>query len=282
MEMDLGPVYEQFPRIENPDKRARQTSFFGGNQAWFQRRVAQLAGCGDVAAADCFATIAATRPRWALKLGLRHDKDGRIPYGVWMKFMDGVYDVMGSQQVPFLANQVNRQHSLAKTMKASGSETVRQKGEELEKRRFTNFPAAFGNSVLTYVLGVRRYAAMIHEEVDFFTKSTLFAGREDALLFIREGLAKGVPVVLLTSLNRHELHTYGQDLSGEATVGKNKEPHFMAITAVRQRPSDGETELVISNYGKVVGIPLENLWRSWRSPLAAAGVLTYFVPREGC
>ena len=281
MEANLGPVYEQFPRIENPDKRAGQTYFFGGNQSWYARRVAQLAGCGDVAAANCFAAIAATRPRWALKLGLHYDKNGHIPFDVWMKLMDSVYDVMGSQQIPFVANQVNRQHSLAKTMKASTSEAVRKKGEELEKRRFTNFPAALGNSVFTYMLGVRRYAAMLHEEVDFFTKSTLFAGREDALLFIREGLAKGVPVVLLTALNRHELHTYGQDLSGDAAVSKNKEPHFMAITAVRRRPADGETELIISNYGKVVGIPLENLWRSWRSPLAASGVLTYFVLRDG-
>ncbi len=278
MHTELGEVFEVFPRIENPDKNAAQKVFFGGNQAWFSRHTAQMSGCGPVVAANCFAALAATRRPLAEKCGLRYNENGVIPYAVWMSYQDRVYDTVGTLQVPWLAKRVDHQHSLARGMKASENPALREKGAALEKSLLAHLPGSFGNTIWTWRHGVDRYAKSLRETVRHFTKPTFLAAEGDALLFIREGLAKGSPVVLLTSLNRHELHTYGETPAGNPSISKNKEPHFMAITAVRESPKTGETELVISNYGKVAGIPLANLCRTWQTPLAAASVLTYFVP----
>ena len=69
---------------------------YGGHQGWYADRSARAAGCGSVAAANALAVLARHDEAANTALPLTADADGRYERSSFLRYMEGIYSLMGS------------------------------------------------------------------------------------------------------------------------------------------------------------------------------------------
>lgn len=269
-------VFRHFPRPVIVKDHLRKTAF-GGDQEWFSGYTARLSGCGPVAVANVFATLAATSPVLARAYGVHPSSEGHLPLADYCAFMEDVYASVGTREIRPFARIVDRRREEARQLMAAGGEENIQKAAAILRSPLTHLLPSLGNSISSLKRGVLRYAQKVGTPLQWNQMRTHRAKWDAALAFIEEGLCAGVPVLLLTSLSRHDLFYHEGTLDAPPRLNTDTLVHFMTIVAVVE-DSAGSLQLLLSDAGKLARIPYDHLHASWASPLAAGGALSWFSP----
>ena len=243
-------VIRYFPRIAE----AGRADWFGGDQNWFKRKTQRYASCGPVAAANTLACFSAQVPAMASALGLSFLPDGRIDKAHYLAFMEQIYKTVGTMEVPVWRNLV----------------------EKYPKEK-PFIPPSLGRECSGFERGVLQHAAKHGVWLCAHHLLTSYVGKAEAMAFIQKGLQGGSPVTLLTLQNRHPLSVYwsGYEMPPKATE-KGMSRHFVSVVGIRTK-SPGETELLVSSWGRICAIDFAALYKSWQSPRAFGSALMYFT-----
>lgn len=275
--MEGRQVLDSFPLITQPGRRPGELPAFGGSQNWLSLPMGRYSGCGPVAVANLFAQLAATRPALAGPIGLSVRAGGPMEKEVFLPFMEKVYRIVGTRGVPWLSGRLNEANERTRQMLLSEDPAVQHRGLRRQKAWWNYLPVSFGNSAASLLKGVERYTRPRGFSLQEHLLYTHRLGYEEGLAFLREGLSAGVPVVLLTWLNRHEVRLYEGDFAPPVKITKNTEPHFLTVAALR--PGGEGPELLVSDRGMRAGVPYEALQKSWQSPFARGSALLYLTPK---
>lgn len=247
----LSEVTAFFPRIAAP----QGGTWFGGDQGWYARKAQRHAGCGPVSAVNTLACLAARQPEVAEALNLPFLPDGNFKQRDFEVFMENVYRAVGTFEVPL----------------------VRTVAEKSAKGK-TLIPPSLGREGSGVESALLRYAAKRGVNLCAHRFSTSYAGKKEALAFIRAGIAQGSPVTLLTLWNRHPLLVYwagyGQPPKAQP---KGMAKHFVSLVGVAQG-AGGKPEILASSWGRVCRIDYDSLYQSWQSPKAFGTGMWYYTP----
>lgn len=247
-------VLLHFPRIA-----AEGQTFFGGNQGWYGRKTQRMAGCGPVAGANIAACMAAQNAKVAEALGVRFAPDGRLAKANYLQLMQEVYRVMGTLEIPLVNLLADR--------------------IDAPKRGLIS---SFGQQAAGFALGVLRHAKKHGVYLQYTAEPAAWLCYNTGLQFIKNALAAGAPVALLTTFNRHPMQVYWQGYSAPPTpVERGMARHFVTLTGVRYEPCANCPQLLASSWGRVCVIDYASLHKSWQSPKAFGAALLYFEKSAG-
>lgn len=274
--MANDPVFLRFPRpLPTVPAGENALPFFGGDQEWFSRYTARLSGCGLVAAANVFATFAATDLRLANTLDIHPDKDGTVGLESYKAFMERVFETVRTRQIRRLCDFVDERHSRAAGLLASEDEAERRKGEALQRSPLSHLPATFGNSAASLRRGVDRFAEKHEIKLLWREQKVRKLGHEEGLAFIEAGLAAGAPLILLNHLNRADVYYHGKNFVKNPVRGENPTMHFMTVTALHEGKEG--PRLVLSDAGCIATVSYKQLQASWQTAGALGGSLLWFT-----
>lgn len=267
-------VFELFPRIQNPAAPGA-VPFFGGDQRWYSRYTRLYSGCGPVAAAN-MVTVHARGQGCARALGLPDNPTGLITYGDFLLLMDKSYMVMSSFEVPVLNRLMDARHEQAGRLRKDGGAAQLARAARLQNGPVSKLPPSFGNSLFTFVRGTKALGASFGLALSPAVFHTHLAPEKTALAFIRQQLAAGSPVALLTRFNHHPVALYPKGLGGQAVPSEIKRPHFLTVAGLEENETG--PALIVSTWGQAGRIPMAALAKSWRSPGAVMSALIAFSP----
>ena len=138
-----------------------------------------------------------------------------------------------------------------------------------------------GRSSIGFIHGVLRFAKKLGLYLTCNALPTAFVNKETALSYISEGLKKSGAVVILTSYNKHSLKTYSPSSSQQISAGNiancpcgntDMKCHFATITGII------DDSLIITTWGRIATIDIDELIKSWHSIKAWESTLFYFEP----
>lgn len=246
--------------------------FYGGDQGWFTGNTRAYAGCGPVAAANTWVTLLQKFPQLSKpssQTTLRHTAGQSYSEDfpscskeTYINLMNSIYETIGTLEVPLL----NLIYNHCKR----------------DNKFFKNIAPTYGRSICGFIRGFLRYAKKHDVQLHAHTLPTAFCSYEKGLHFIETGLKECGSVVILTSFNRHPLTLY------RAACGKLEQPyevkdgmrcHFATITDILY-PADRSPLLVLSTWGRIASVELNELAASWQSRKALDSALFYFTPAD--
>lgn len=249
--------------------------FFGGDQEWFAGYTARLSGCGPVAAANAFATLAAADARLAAVLNIHPGPDGSVGLEVYKDFMERVFGVARTRQIRFLCDYVDKRHARAAALLASGDAQEHEKGRAILQSPLSHIPATFGNSAASLRRGVDRFATGQGLSLLWRQRRTRRLSYEAGLSFIASAFDAGASVILLNHLNRVDLYYHGKAFTTRPVKGENPTMHFVTIVGTRRDEND-EVELILSDAGQLVTTSYRDLHTSWQTAGTLGGSLLWF------
>lgn len=236
-------------------------SFYGGNQAWFESNTRAYAGCGPVAAANLFLSLAGKYPA--------HIDKNSSPFSInskddFIDLMNDIYATMKTLEVPVLNaiyDRCSRDNSF-----------------------FKKVPPNNGRSIAGFIKGVLRYAKKRNIFLHAYTLPTAFCSYESGLRFIEEGLALSGAVILLTSYNRHPLTLFGGscgELKNPYESKSGMKNHFATITEITNlnnpKSNGNSPTLLLSTWGRIAAVDYKDLYDAWQSRKAFDSALFYFT-----
>lgn len=183
---------------------------------------------------------------------------------------------MGTRELSAFASFVDRRDRLVRELLATGDADDEKQAKQLQSGFPSYLPPSMGNSMISFKRGVFRYATATHTPLDWHSVKTHRIGYKKGLAFIEEGISAGVPVILLTALNRHYIYYHKNGFVEHSLRDQDTAMHFMTIVGVRGEP--GAPELVLSDMAMLATIPYSHLHERWQSPLALTSGLCWFSP----
>lgn len=229
--------------------------YYGGNQSWFESNTRARAGCGPVSGANILLMLARDHQELAHGLNVKMDPDGQITKDEYMKFLNAVYDVMGTWEIPVLRKIYDRC--------------------KRDNAFFQKISPNNGRSICGYLRGVLRFAI---EHGLYLQGHTFPAAHNDpkkGYQFIQEGLRQAGAVALLTSYNKHSLTLFRGEYPCTEKPYQTKDPmqnHFVTITGITP-----DKKLYVSTWGRIALIEYSELAASWNSRKALDSALMYFT-----
>ncbi|UWV47677.1 C39 family peptidase [Acetivibrio thermocellus] len=221
--------------------------YYGGNQNWFQKYTQSFGGCGPTAAANILAYMAMTDPKFA-KL-YEYDLKN-ITKADFVKFMEEVYKYVTPLEVPVFS------HMSDKKGKQAGIPSLGITGL-----------AAFAKGVEKFAKsrGIKLKAKWSGEKPTF----------DNAVSYIREGLRKNRPVVLLNMFNPVSMQWSDPETSKIKSM--TYERHWVTITGMIENRKTGEVTLEVSTWGGKATLSFNELYNNmdWNEMIFPAGII-YF------
>lgn len=241
--------------------------YYGGDQDWYSSNSRAMAGCSSVAGAnvlrslihtdrECFNTIKSINLPQPIKHALLSSKCIKNDF---LMLMTGVYETMRSFEI-FPLNKIYDH-------------------KERNNKFFHIVKPNTGRGSIGFIQGVLRFSKKIGLYLTCNALPTAFVDKNTALDFIRNGLIESGAVVILTSYNKHSLKTYSPSMGGQIASGNlSKCPcgnasmkcHFATITGIV------DNSLIITTWGRIATIDIDELVTSWHSIKAWESTLFYF------
>lgn len=253
--------------------------YYGGDQAWFaesvaspRRSIESFSGCGIVSAADMLASYAYTDEGLAGRLELRFHLDGSISKESFVALMRAAYHDIGTMELPGYAKRY-RAGRYAYEEKAKRAAERRNTG----KKKNDPVPPSLGVWGGRYLTGTVRLAKKYGLKLTPHALPTLYAGYDEGLDFITKGLAAGSPVDIFTTFNVHTMAVYDKGYGIAAKKRQNRQHHVVAV-AVYDDAQTGDTEILVSTWGRLASISYRELHESWQTRKAVASGLYWFAP----
>ncbi|MFV0352796.1 MAG: hypothetical protein ACK5JF_10915 [Oscillospiraceae bacterium] len=252
MQKQESEALVRFPRIYD----ANGHLYYGGDQQWYPRKTQQMGGCGPVAAVNTLAAYSVGKHAVLKAFNLPPMVDGKIKKDDYITLMQDVYKAMGTMELPIANIAADALHKKGKTVPAW-------------------LTASFGQQAAGFVYGTLKYALQRGIYLSYRAFPLAYANKEEALRFIKQSLATGCPVTMLTGWNRHPLRMYknGPERPPVA-LEKGVASHFVNIVGVQ---AFGDSiHILVSTWGQLGIIPYNALYKSWQSPKAAGACLFAF------
>lgn len=244
--------------------------FYGGDQSWFSSNTRAYAGCGSVAAANMWVTLLQKYPQLvnpsSPAVPVRISRDfcsAKVPScdkKMYIDLMNNIYETIKALEVPVL-NWIYDRCSR-------------------ENKFFKKIAPTNGRSICGFIKGFLRYAKNQGVLLHAHTLPTAFCSYEKGLHFIEAGLKECGAVVLLTSFNRHPLTLYRDScgkLEQSYELKDGMRCHFATITDIICS-ADHSPVLVLSTWGRIASVELNDLAAAWQSRKALDSALFYFTP----
>lgn len=266
--------------FKNPETNIEE--HYGGNQDWYSSNTRAMAGCSSVAAANCLRSLCLTDK--VCYTSVKNNKTIPLPIkkalisskcikNDFLMLMTGIYEVMRAMEI-FPLNRIYDR-------------------KERDNKFFKIVKPNNGRSSIGFITGLLRYAKRIGLYLKSEVLPTAFVTKERAIEFIDKGLDLTGSVVILTSYNKHPLKLFHPTMMKslftnmpDTKVLENEtfndcpcaetsmKCHFATITG------RCGNEVMISTWGKIATVSLDELVGSWHSLKAWESTLFYFTPSD--
>lgn len=260
-------MYSRFNLLTIKDDKG--LDYYGGDQDWYSSNSRAMAGCSSVAGAnvlrslarinsDCFKVIKQNNMSLPVKHALISSKCLKDDF---LMLMTGVYETMKAFEI-FPLNKIYDR-------------------KERNNKFFSIVKPNTGRSSIGFIQGVLLFAKKLGLFLTCNALPTAFVSKDVGLDFIKTGLEKSGAVVILTSYNKHSIKTYSPTYSEQIESGKvekcpcgnaNMKCHFATITGITDK------SLIITTWGRIATIDIDELIDSWHSIKAWESSLFYFEP----
>ena len=231
-------------------KKENKKFAYGGNQAWFNKKSAQVGGCGVIAAVNAFWGLIWKDKEFAKKFGIEIGEDGSLPFDIYKKWMEFVYQKMGTIELPIYRDFYNKT------------------GEKYQWQRWIR--PSYGMSYIRYIYRSIAFAGERRVYLKCQKMATAYCSKKKTMQFIGKGLKKAGTVTVLVSGGGQKIEMVE---SGEVKSVKN---HFYVITDLHKN-KEGNWELEGSSWGQKFKISFEDWHKSYQTIFAKGSGMIYFI-----
>lgn len=254
------------------NKNNTKCDYYGGDQDWYSSNSRAMAGCSSVAGANALRALCHTDKN-SFNTILENKKmpapvkrallSSRCLKEDFLMLQTFVYEIMKAFEIfplNIIYDHKDRNNKFFRYVKPNN-----------------------GRSSIGFISGLLRCARKLNLFLKYHALPTAFCTKEEAVNFIKEGLKASGSIVLLTSYNKHHLKAFFPSVFhkqetdtipfdlGHCCYETYMKCHFATITGIQ------DDKLIISTWGKVAYVHVDEIVRSWQSIKAWESSLFYFT-----
>ncbi|ACL76538.1 DUF4157 domain-containing protein [Ruminiclostridium cellulolyticum] len=228
--------------------KGTNTTYYGGDQDWYDRYTQKFGGCGPTAAANILAYMAMTNPE--LKKLYKYNTN-TINKKDFSDFMKEVYKYVTPDEVPgirLVSDFIGDNEDIFDKYSIS----------KHAKDKYLDIPPSVGISNVTdFAKGVEKFAKRkgVNLKAHWSDKRLTL---KSAVSYIREALEKDCPVALLNVFQPVDMKW--RDPKTLKFFNTIYEQHWVVVTGIIEDTRTGEVELEVSTWGGMATISLNSLY----------------------